>query len=74
MPKLAETPRQLREYRSKMDSACEHLAMVFDSFGVKTPMDDDELVERAAKKIKTLHQMLLATGLSKGILQAVMVE
>lgn len=62
----------LREYRTRMDTACENLAMAYHVLGVEEPMDDHELVEFAARKLIMLHAMVLAAGVQPGVLAAAM--
>lgn len=71
---MSEPIGVLRNYRSKMDMACEELAMRLGDLGVTKPMDDDELVQLAGRKLATLFEMLKAAGISEGILKAVMAE
>jgi hypothetical protein len=58
-------------YRDLMDSPVEELAVAI--WGVSSgvsPMDDHEIVSRAAGKVKMLKEMLLATGMSPALLKA----
>ena len=71
---MSESIDFLRDYRSKMDCACEGLAIKLGELGAEKPRDDHELVEVATKKLDTLFEMLKAAGLNEGILRAVMAE
>lgn len=62
-----------QNYRDKMEFPMEELAAAM--FGVcdqGEPMEDHEIVSKAAAKINMLKQMILATGMSKGLLDAAM--
>jgi hypothetical protein len=62
-----------RDYRSRLDPAVEHLGITLVELGDKNdPVDDDVIVTRAAFKLKMLYDMLLAAGVSEGILNAAM--
>ena len=64
-----------KDYKNRMDFPMENLAITLDSIGLKKEgLLDHELVEIAAKKLATMHKMLLAAGISKGILDAIMSE
>ena len=71
---MSESNEFLRDYRGKMDCACEALAIKLGELGIETPRDDHELVEIASKKLGTLFEMLKAAGVTEGILRAVMAE
>lgn len=66
----------LKEYRKRMDLPMENLA------NEVLPIDgradgaasDDEIVELAFKKIQMLRRMLVAAGVSKAMVDAVMAE
>lgn len=62
-------------YYNRMDLACTELAQAMATpNGQNCGILDSELVSRAAAKIVLMRKMLLATGLSKGILEAIMDE
>lgn len=71
---MSETVEALRTYRAKMDDACEGLAIKLGELGVEKGRLDHEMVAFATTKIETLFKMLRASGLSEGILRAVMSE
>ena len=65
----------LQHYRDKMDPYIEELGATLGDLGyTKEGLDDYMLVEAATRKLKTLHSMLLAAGMTEGILKAVMAE
>lgn len=69
------TEMKCEEYRSSLDPACENLALTLKELGfTRQGLKDSELIEVAARKMKTMHSMLLAAGLSRGILDAVIAE
>ena len=58
-------------YQELMNDPVEELATVI--WGVSSgvaPMDDHEIVSQAARKIKMMKDMLLATGMSPALLKA----
>lgn len=62
-----------REYRDSMDLPMEDLA--FAMWGVSDQpeaRDDAAIVEHAARKVKMLKDMILATGMSPELLKACM--
>lgn len=63
-----------REYRESMDLPMEDLTIALFGFGDgdNVPLEDWQLVERAATKIKMLKEMLLATGMNEALLKACM--
>ena len=68
-------PKTSDEYRQTMYWPMENLAIALESCGFKHEgLDDSELVEIATRKMKTLFEMILATGMSRGLLEAVMKE
>lgn len=72
---MTESIEFLRDYRARLDVATESLGMKLIEIGVPDrPLDDDQIVELAARKLGTLFKMLQAAGLSDGILRAVMEE
>ena len=63
------------DYRNNMDFPMESLAITLNEFGlVGDSLSDAELVEVAIRKLRTLHGMVLATGMSPALLKAVMKE
>lgn len=64
------------EYQSKMNFPVENLAIAMWGIGGGGPdgLDDDEIVDRAARKILMLKKMILATGFSEAMLKAIMEE
>jgi hypothetical protein len=59
------------DYRSRVDPEIESLGMVLIEIGDKNdPLSDDALVKRAAGKLRMLYEMLIAAGVSEGILKA----
>lgn len=61
------------EYRMEMDLPMEDLTVaLFGVGGDPVPLEDWQIVERAAAKIKMLKEMLLATGLNENLLKACM--
>jgi hypothetical protein len=64
------------DYEAKMDFPVENLAIAMWGINDGGPegLDDDEIVERAARKILMLKKMILATGFSEAILKAIMEE
>jgi hypothetical protein len=60
------------EYRGRVDPAIEELGVALVELGDNDdPLNDDEIVRRAANKLRMLHEML-ATVLTPGILKAAM--
>jgi hypothetical protein len=64
------------DYQAKMDLPVENLAIAMWGIGAGGPdgLDDDEIVDRAARKILTLKKMILATGFSENMLKIMMEE
>lgn len=64
------------DYQVRMNFPVENLAIAMWGIADGGPegLDDDEIVERAARKILMLKKMVLATGLSEAMLKAVMEE
>ena len=62
------------QYRMQMDLPMEDLTVAL--FGMEdsapVPLEDWQIVERAAAKIRMLKEMLLATGLNENLLKACM--
>jgi hypothetical protein len=72
---VAEDPDFLQKYRNNMDMPMEILASTLGELGWKGEgAADSEVVEVATRKLRTLHSMLLASGITAGMLQAVMAE
>jgi len=65
-----ESVESLTEYRSRVDCACEGLAMTLGDIGITEAHDDDKLIEIASAKLKMLFDMLLAAGLNENLLKA----
>lgn len=63
-----------REYRESLDLPMEDLTVALYGFGDGdgVPKEDWEIVERAAIKIKMLKEMILAAGLTEGLLKVCM--
>lgn len=62
-----------RQYREDMELPMEDLA--YTMWGIsdtQEPMEDSEIVEHAARKIRMLSDMLRATGMSPALLAACM--
>ena len=69
------TTKDLEEYRSIMDFPMEELASQLSAMGFERKrLEDHELVSVATRKLKTLHAMLIATGMHKDMIAAVMSE
>ena len=59
------------EYRSRIDPAIETLGCTLVSLGDNdAPLNDDEIVHRAANKLQMLYDMLIAAGVTEGVLRA----
>ena len=72
---MADTVEFLQQYRDRMDPYIEELGATLGDLGyTKEGLDDYMLVEAATRKLKTLHGMLVASGLNKDLLKAVMAE
>ena len=72
---MAESPESLQAYRDNMDLPMEILASTLGELGWGGEgAADSEVVEVATRKLRTLHSMLLASGLNAGLLKAVMAE
>ncbi len=74
---MSKTPEQRAlDYQDKMNFPVENLAIAMWGIGEGGPndLDDDEIVDRAARKILTLKKMILATGFSEQMLKAIMEE
>lgn len=68
-------PETNNNYRDNMEWPMENLALALKSCGFdRQQLDDSELVDVATRKIKTLFEMVLATGMSRKLLEAVMKE
>jgi hypothetical protein len=68
---LAPELERLRDYRGRLDSAVERLGETLVEIGDSNdPLDDNQIVDRAAVKLKMLYNMLLAAGVTEGILNA----
>lgn len=65
-----ETLTGLQDYRDRMEGPMEGLAHVLDSFGITVAMGDSEMVAFATGKLKMMHEMLIAAGITPGILAA----
>jgi len=69
------TVEKLQKYRDDMDLPMEILASTLGELGWKgESAADSEVVEVATRKLRVLHSMLLASGITAGMLQAVMAE
>jgi hypothetical protein len=64
------------DYQDKMNFSVENLAIAMWGINEGGPkgLDDDEIVERAARKITMLKKMVLATGFSEQMLKIMMEE
>ena len=72
---MAESYEFLQQYRDNMDPVIEELGATLGDLGyTKEGLRDSELVEVATRKLRTLHSMLLASGLHANMLKAVMAE
>lgn len=72
---MSESVDFLQRYRDTMDPYIEELGVTLGELGhTKDGLDDYMLVEAASRKLKALHSMLLASGMSKEMLKAVMAE
>lgn len=72
---MADSLEFLQRYRDTMDPYIEELGATLGDLGyTKEGLDDYMLVEAATRKLKTLHSMLLASGLNKELLKAAMAE
>jgi len=66
--------QELEKYKDSLDSPMEELGVVLSDIGWKgSGVEDSKLVDVAAKKLKVLHRMLLASGMKK-VLDAVMLD
>lgn len=69
---------RLQEYRDNMEVPMELLAMSMGELGIlhddNAGLMDHEMVELATRKLRVMHKMLLATGMSEALLKAVMSE
>lgn len=59
------------EYRDAMEFPMELLAGTLDEMGFKDRLHDHELVTVAAKKLKMFHDMLVATGMNRDLMMAI---
>lgn len=72
---MAESMEFLQRYRDTMDPYIEELGATLGDLGfAKEGLTDAMLVEVAIRKLKTLNSMLIALGMSKELLKAVMEE
>ena len=72
---MTVTVESLQAYRNNMDLPMEILASTLGELGWGGEgATDSEVVEVATRKLRTLHSMLLASGLNAGLLKAVMAE
>jgi len=63
------------EYRENMAVPMESLAMALGNLGFdREGLMDHELIEVVARKLKTLHAMVLAGGMNPEMLKAIMRE
>jgi hypothetical protein len=73
---MSKTPEQRAlDYVDKMNFPVENLAIAM--WGVTDGpegLEDDEIVDRAARKILMLKKMIMATGFSEVMLKAIMEE
>lgn len=62
------------EYRDRLDCPMEDLTVALFGVGdsAPVPLEDWQIVERAATKIKMLKEMVLATGMNEALLKACM--
>ena len=74
--KMSEEKDKFKDYAEKMDTPMEALAIELWGVNPKNPAcihrDDHDIVEIAARKIKLLKSMLLATGFNEKLLQNIM--
>lgn len=72
---MAESPEFLQTYRDNMDLPMEILASTLAELGwAGEGCTDAEAVETATRKLRTLHRMLLSTGMNPDLLKAIMTE
>ena len=65
----------MQDYQGSMDPYMEELGSVLSDLGyTKDGLSDPQLVEAASRKLKTLYNMLLSTGMNEQLLKAVMAE
>lgn len=66
--------QQAMQYQDKMEWPMEALAEAM--WGIEGPeaLEDHEIVQFAARKIRTLKKMLLVTGFNEKMLKAIMEE
>lgn len=68
-------PIDPQEYYNRLDPAIENLAMTLQQLGFqKENLNDDEIVDIAAKKLKMLHSMLLAANVTENMISVCMNE
>ena len=72
---MTDTVESLQAYRNNMDLPMEILASTLGELGWGGEgATDSEVVEVATRKLRTLHRMLLSTGMSADLLKAIMAE
>jgi hypothetical protein len=72
---MAESYEFLQQYRDNMDPVIEELGVTLGDLGyTKEGLRDSELVEVATRKLRTMHKLLLCSGMNENILKAVMAE
>jgi hypothetical protein len=60
----------LRDYRSRLDCACEGLAITLGDIGIDEALDDEKLIDTASRKLKMMFDMLIAAGIHPDLLKA----
>ena len=72
---MAESVEFLQAYRNNMDMPMEILGSTLAELGWQGEgSPDSDTVEVATRKLRTLHRMLLSTGMSADLLKAIMAE
>ena len=68
--------KELQSYKDQMDFPMENLAIALYGLGDGGPecLPDHEIVEIAARKIRTMKSMILSTGFKPEMLDAIMQE